>query len=193
VLFIADEVQTGIARTGKRLCCDHEGVQPDILILGKALSGGVLPVSAVLTRDEVMLTIKPGEHGSTFGGNPLACAVAMEALRVVEDEHLADNAERLGELFRARMRAMQARRPDLVELVRGKGLLNAIVIRDDETSKTAWNICLELAANGLLAKPTHGNIIRFAPPLVITEAQMEDCCALIERVVSGFELERTSS
>ncbi|MFZ4632623.1 MAG: ornithine--oxo-acid transaminase [Saprospiraceae bacterium] len=193
VLFIADEVQTGIARTGKRLCCDHDGVQPDILILGKALSGGVLPVSAVLTSDEVMLTIKPGEHGSTFGGNPLACAVAMEALRVVEDERLAENAERMGELFRTRMRTLQARRPELVELVRGKGLLNAIVIRDEESSKTAWNICLELAANGLLAKPTHGNIIRFAPPLVITEAQLEDCCAVIERVVMGYDLERVSS
>ncbi|MDX2136326.1 MAG: ornithine--oxo-acid transaminase [Saprospiraceae bacterium] len=193
VLLVADEVQTGIARTGKRLCCDHADVQPDILVLGKALSGGVLPVSAVLTRDEIMLTVKPGEHGSTFGGNPLACAVATEALRVVEDERLADNAERLGEVFRSRMRALQVKRPDLIEQVRGKGLLNAVVIRDNEHSKTAWNICLELAANGLLAKPTHGNIIRFAPPLVITEAQLDECCAVIERVAMGFELEQVSS
>lgn len=187
VLFIADEVQTGIARTGKLLCCDHFGIKPDLLILGKAISGGVLPVSVVLGSDEVLLTIKPGEHGSTFGGNPLACAVAMEALRVVEDEHLAENAEQLGKIFRARMLALQAKRPDLIALVRGKGLLNAVVINDSEDSQTAWNICLELAENGLLAKPTHGNIIRFAPPLVMTNTQLEECCGIIEGVMLGFE------
>lgn len=188
VLFIADEVQTGIARTGRLLCCDHYGIKPDILILGKALSGGVLPVSAVLSSDEVILTVKPGEHGSTFGGNPLACAVAMEALKVVEDEKLAENAEALGIIFRGRMEALKNKRPDLVRLVRGKGLLNAVVINDSEDSKTAWNICLELAENGLLAKPTHGNIIRFAPPLVMTEAQLDECCGIIERVISGFSI-----
>ncbi|MCC6413145.1 MAG: ornithine--oxo-acid transaminase [Saprospiraceae bacterium] len=186
VLMIADEVQTGIARTGKRLCCDHYDVKPDILILGKALSGGVLPVSAVLSSDEVMLTIKPGEHGSTFGGNPLACAVAMEALRVVVDEDLSGNAERMGVIFRKRMTDLQAKRPDLITLVRGKGLLNAVVINDTEDSKTAWKICLQLAENGLLAKPTHGNIIRFAPPLVITEEQIHTCCDIIEKVVATF-------
>lgn len=186
VLFIADEVQTGIARTGKLLCCDHAGVKPDVLILGKALSGGVLPVSAILSSDEVMLTIKPGEHGSTFGGNPLACAVAMEALEVVRDEKLAENAQALGKIFRQRMNEILYRRSDLLTFVRGKGLLNAIGINDSETSKTAWNICLELAENGLLAKPTHGNIIRFAPPLVMDREQMEDCCAIIARVLLGF-------
>ena len=185
VLFIADEVQTGIARTGKLLCCDHENVKPDILILGKALSGGVFPVSAVLARDEIMLTIKPGEHGSTFGGNPLACAVAQEALAVVQDEKLAENAERLGQLFRQRMQHNLVEQTDLVTLVRGKGLLNAIVINDDEESKTAWNICLKLAENGLLAKPTHGNIIRFAPPLVMTEDQLHECCDIIEQAVKA--------
>ena len=187
VLFIADEVQTGIARTGRLLCCDHFGVKPDILILGKALSGGVLPVSAVLASDEIMLTIKPGEHGSTFGGNPLACAVAMEALKVVEDEKLAENAETLGRVFRARMEALHGKRPDLIRLVRGKGLLNAVVINDSEESKTAWNICLELAENGLLAKPTHGNIIRFAPPLVMTREQLDECCDIIERVMLAWK------
>lgn len=186
-LFIADEVQTGIARTGKMLCCDHEGVHPDILVLGKALSGGVLPVSAVLSNDEIMLTIKPGEHGSTYGGNPLACAVAMEALRIVTDENLAENAEMLGRIFRARMSDLLQKRPDLLSKVRGKGMLNALVINDSEQSKTAWNICLELAENGLLAKPTHGNIIRFAPPLVMNHAQMEECCSIIEKVITGFE------
>jgi ornithine--oxo-acid transaminase len=184
VLFIADEVQTGIARTGKRLCCDHSGVKPDILILGKALSGGVLPVSAVLSSDEVMLTLKPGQHGSTFGGNPLACAVAMEALQVVEDEKLAENATELGAYFRAKMEQLQQKRPDLITQVRGKGLLNAVVINDTEDSKTAWNICMDMAQNGLLAKPTHGNIIRFAPPLVMTQDQMEECCGIIEGVMS---------
>jgi len=187
VLFIADEIQTGIARTGKLLCCDHEGFRPDILILGKALSGGVLPVSAVLSRDEVMLTIKPGEHGSTYGGNPLACAVALEALEVVKDEHLADNAERLGRLFRERMQRHLVEGSELVSLVRGKGLLNAIVINDTPDSRTAWNICLQLAKNGLLAKPTHGNIIRFAPPLVMTEEQLQECCDIIESTILGWE------
>ena len=187
VLFIADEVQTGIARTGKLLCCDHAGIKPDVLILGKAMSGGVLPVSAVLSSDEVMLTIKPGEHGSTFGGNPLACAVAMAALEVVRDEKLAENAQALGKVFRQRMNDILYRRSDLLTFVRGKGLLNAIGINDSETSKTAWNICLELAENGLLAKPTHGNIIRFAPPLVMDRAQMDDCCDIIEGVLLGFE------
>jgi ornithine--oxo-acid transaminase len=186
VLFIADEVQTGIARTGKLLCCDHYGFKPDVLILGKALSGGVLPVSAVLSSDEVMLTIKPGEHGSTFGGNPLACAVATEALKVVQDEKLAENAEALGKIFRSRMEALQRKRPDLIAQVRGKGLLNAIVINDSEQSQTAWNICIEMAENGLLAKPTHGNIIRFAPPLVMTPEQLEECCHIIEQVISGW-------
>ncbi len=187
VLFIADEVQTGIARTGKLLCCDHAGIKPDVLILGKAVSGGVLPVSCVLSSHEVMLTIKPGEHGSTFGGNPLACAVAMEALKVVADENLAENSEFLGQIFRQKMNELKTKRPDLVTTVRGKGLLNAVVINDSETSKTAWNICLELAENGLLAKPTHGNIIRFAPPLVMTEAQILDCCEIIETVFLSFE------
>jgi ornithine--oxo-acid transaminase len=187
VLFIADEVQTGIARTGKLLCCDHYDIKPDILILGKAISGGVIPVSAVLASDEIILTVKPGEHGSTFGGNPLACAVAMEALRVVQDEKLAENAMALGKVFRARMNALQQKRPDLITLVRGKGLLNAVVINDSEKSETAWNICIALAENGLLAKPTHGNIIRFAPPLVMTAEQMDQCCSIIEGVFMNFE------
>ncbi len=186
VLFIADEVQTGIARTGRLLCCDHEGFRPDVLILGKALSGGVFPVSAVLTSDEVMLTIRPGEHGSTFGGNPLACAVAMEALEVVKDEKLAENAEHLGRIFRRRMQEKLVDASDLVTLVRGKGLLNAIAINDTPDSDTAWRICLKLAENGLLAKPTHGNIIRFAPPLVMTEAQLHDCCDIIEHTILEF-------
>ncbi len=187
VLFIADEVQTGVARTGRLLCCDHFGFKPDLLVLGKALSGGVLPVSAVLSSHKVMLTLKPGEHGSTFGGNPLACAVAMEALRVVEDENLADNAEFLGKIFRRRMNELLQKRPDLITRVRGRGLLNAVLINDTEESETAWNICLALAENGLLAKPTHGNIIRFAPPLVMTETQMEECCSIIEQVFLTFE------
>lgn len=186
VLFIADEVQTGIARTGKLLCCDHYHLRPDILILGKALSGGVLPVSAVLADDEIMLTIKPGQHGSTFGGNPLACAVAMEALAVVKDEKLAENADRLGKLFRQRMQQL-VDNSELVSLVRGKGLLNAIVINDSPQGHTAWEICLQLAKNGLLAKPTHGNIIRFAPPLVMTEEQLLECCAIIEKSVQEYE------
>ncbi|MCB9303356.1 MAG: ornithine--oxo-acid transaminase [Lewinellaceae bacterium] len=186
-LFIADEVQTGIARTGKLLACEHEGILPDILVLGKAISGGVFPVSAVLARDEIMLTLKPGQHGSTFGGNPLACAVAMEALQVVRDENLAENADKLGKIFRKRMQQNLVEKSTLVELVRGKGLLNAIVIDDDPEGDTAWNICLKLAENGLLAKPTHGNIIRFAPPLVMTEAQLNECCDIIEEAVLEFE------
>lgn len=186
VLFIADEVQTGIARTGRLLCCDHHGFKPDILILGKALSGGVFPVSAVLARDEIMLTIKPGEHGSTFGGNPLACAVAMAALKVVKEEKLSDRAEKLGEIFRERLQKELVEKSDLVTLVRGKGLLNAIVINDDEESDTAWNICLQLAENGLLAKPTHGNIIRFAPPLVMSEEQLHECCDIIIKTIKIF-------
>lgn len=184
-LFIADEVQTGIARTGRLLACDHEDVKPDILILGKAISGGVFPVSAVLADDDIMLCIKPGEHGSTFGGNPLACAVAMAALNVVTDEKLAENADKLGKVFRSRMQNL-ADTSDLVTLVRGKGLLNAIVINDTEESETAWNICVQLAENGLLAKPTHGNIIRFAPPLVITEEQLHECCDIIEKTINGY-------
>ncbi|MGB0918270.1 MAG: ornithine--oxo-acid transaminase [Flavobacteriales bacterium] len=185
VLLIADEVQTGIARTGKLLAIDHENIKPDILILGKALSGGVLPVSAVLADDDVMMCIKPGEHGSTFGGNPLACKVAMAALEVVKDEKLADNAQRLGEIFRTELNAFIAEN-DLVTLVRGKGLLNAIIINDSPDSKTAWNICLRLASNGLLAKPTHGNIIRFAPPLVMTEEQLMECISIIKKTLVEF-------
>lgn len=187
VLFIADEVQTGLARTGRMLACDHEDVRPDIVILGKALSGGVFPVSAILADDEIMLTIKPGQHGSTYGGNPLACAVAKAAMQVLIDEKLADNAMEKGNVFRARMQQLIEKRPDLVKLVRGKGLLNAIVINDSEDSKTAWNICLQLAENGLLAKPTHGNIIRFAPPLVITDEQLNECCDIIEKTILNFE------
>lgn len=186
VLFIADEVQTGIARTGKRLATDYEDARPDMVILGKALSGGVFPVSAVLADDEVMMCLKPGEHGSTYGGNPLACAVAMEALKVVERENLAENAFRLGELFREEMSKL-ANETDLVVLVRGKGLLNAIVINDDESSSTALNICMVLRDNGLLAKPTHGNIIRFAPPLVISREQLMECVAIIRKTVLNFK------
>ncbi len=182
VLFIADEVQTGIARTGKLLAVDHEGVRPDILILGKALSGGVYPVSAVLADNDIMEVIKPGQHGSTFGGNPLGSKVAIAALEVIKDEKLAENAERLGVLFRERMNHMIEKTP-LVNLVRGKGLLNAIVINDSEDSSTAWDICVKLKDNGLLAKPTHGNIIRFAPPLVMTEEQLHECCDIIEKTI----------
>ncbi|MFM7771014.1 MAG: aminotransferase class III-fold pyridoxal phosphate-dependent enzyme, partial [Bacteroidota bacterium] len=182
VLMLADEVQTGMARTGKLLACDHEQVKPDILILGKALSGGVLPVSAVLANDEVMMNIKPGEHGSTYGGNPLACAVAMAALKVLQDENMAENAERLGVYFRSEMERIQMQF-SLITKVRGKGLLNAIVIDNTEDSEQAWNICLDLAKSGLLAKPTHGNIIRFAPPLCITENEMRECVSIIESVI----------
>ena len=186
VLFIADEVQTGIARTGKMLACDYEDARPDILILGKALSGGVLPISAVLADDEIMMCIKPGEHGSTFGGNPLACTVARAALEVVVDEELAKNAQELGNIFRKELGEKLAD-SNIVKLVRGKGLLNAIVINDTPESQTAWNICLSLRDNGLLAKPTHGNIIRFAPPLVINEEQLMICIDVIVNTIKKFE------
>lgn len=196
VLLIADEVQTGLGRTGKLLAtcgsCSCAGfcerkpeVRPDILILGKALAGGVFPVSAVLADDEIMLCIKPGEHGSTYGGNPLACAVSMASLDVIRDERLDDNAMRLGNVFRNRMEAVMNQNP-IIKLVRGKGLLNAIVVDDHEEGHLAWDICLQLAAKGLLAKPTHGNIIRFAPPLVITDDQLEECCDIIESVIAEF-------
>ncbi len=185
ILFIADEVQTGIARTGKLLAVEHENVKPDVLILGKALSGGVYPVSAVLANDHIMEVIKPGQHGSTFGGNPLAAAVAIEALKVVTDENLAENAERLGIIFRKELGDF-AIENDLVSAVRGKGLLNAILINDTEDSSTAWNICMKLSENGLLAKPTHGNIIRFAPPLVITEIQIRECIEIIKNTISSM-------
>ena len=182
VLFIADEVQTGIARTGKMLACDYEDARPDLLILGKAISGGVFPVSAVLADDEIMLCIQPGEHGSTFGGNPLACKVAQAALEVVIDENLAENAYRLGKIFRRELRAFDN---DMITLVRGRGLLNAIVIKPKD-GKEAWDVCLKLRDNGLLAKPTHGDIIRFAPPLVITEEQLMDCIAIIKKTILSF-------
>lgn len=182
VLFIADEVQTGIARTGKMLACDHEGVKPDILILGKALSGGVLPVSAVLANDEIMLTIKPGEHGSTYGGNPLACRVAMTAMQVVLDEKLAENSATLGEIFRSEMRKIKS---DRIKLIRGKGLFNAVIIQEKD-GITALDVCLRLKENGLLAKPTHGDIIRFAPPLVINEEQLLECCSIIRRTIEAL-------
>ena len=182
VLFIADEVQTGIARTGKMLATDYENARPDILILGKALSGGVFPVSAVLADDDVMLCIQPGEHGSTFGGNPLACKVAQAALEVVLDEKLAENAYRLGVIFRREMSAIDS---DMVTLVRGKGLLNAIVIKP-KNGKEAWDVCLRLRDNGLLAKPTHGDIIRFAPPLVMNEAQLMECIEIIKKTILSF-------
>lgn len=186
VLFIADEVQTGIARTGKLLAVNHENVIPDILILGKALSGGVYPVSAVLANNHIMDVIKPGQHGSTFGGNPLAAAVAIAALKVIKDEDLAENADKLGKLFRSEMQKFIATQT-LIKLVRGKGLLNAIVINDTEDSSTAWDICLKLRDNGLLAKPTHGNIIRFAPPLVINEEQLLDCVSIIKKTITEFK------
>ncbi|MFO7843418.1 MAG: ornithine--oxo-acid transaminase [Bacteroidales bacterium] len=183
VLFIADEVQTGIARTGKLLACDHEDVKPDILILGKAISGGVFPVSAVLANDDIMLTIQPGEHGSTFGGNPVAAKVAMAALDVIKEEKLAENAEKLGKIFREEFRSIKS---DMIEIVRGKGLLNAVVIKNKE-GKTAWDVCVAMAEAGVLAKPTHGNIIRFAPPLVITEDQLRDAMNKIKEVFKQFE------
>ncbi len=186
VLFIADEVQTGIARTGRLIACHHENVQPDILILGKALSGGMYPVSAVLANDEIMNVIKPGQHGSTFGGNPIACAVAVAALNVVEEEKLSERAEDLGQLFRSEIEKL-IEKTDLITKVRGKGLLNAILINDTPDSKTAWNLCLQLKENGLLAKPTHGNIIRLAPPLVISEEQLLDCVRIIEKTVLEFQ------
>ncbi|MEE4177124.1 MAG: ornithine--oxo-acid transaminase [Bacteroides sp.] len=183
VLYIADEVQTGIARTGKMLACDHEGVKPDILILGKAISGGIYPVSAVLANDDIMLVIKPGQHGSTFGGNPVAAKVAMAALDVVKDEKLAERAEHLGQILRKELRAIKT---DMISLVRGKGLLNAIVITP-KNGKEAWDVCLKMAENGLLAKPTHGDIIRFAPPLVITEEQLMECVDIIKKSLLSFE------
>ena len=187
VLFIADEVQTGIGRTGKLLASDYENAKPDLLILGKALSGGVFPVSAVLANNEVMMCIKPGEHGSTFGGNPLACAVAQAALEVIIEENLAENAYNLGEYFREELNKFIKDSP-IVKLVRGKGLLNAIVINDTEESNTAWNLCLEMKNNGLLAKPTHGNIIRFAPPLTITKNQLDDCIKIITNTLKNYKL-----
>ncbi|MCC1483715.1 ornithine--oxo-acid transaminase [Winogradskyella immobilis] len=186
VLFIADEVQTGIARTGRMLAIDHENVTADILILGKALSGGAYPVSAVLANDEIMNVIKPGNHGSTYGGNPIAAAVGIAALEVIKDEDLADNAQELGELFRAEL-SKYIEKSTIVNSVRGKGLLNAILINDTEESDTAWNICLALRDNGLLAKPTHGNIIRFAPPLVMNKEQLLDCVSIIIKTLKAFE------
>ncbi len=183
VLFIADEVQTGIARTGKLLACDHEGVRPDILILGKALSGGIMPISAVLADDDIMLTILPGEHGSTFGGNPLAAKVAVAALEVIKNEKLAENSDRLGKIFRDEIKSIKS---DMIELVRGKGLLNAVVIRP-KNGKTAWDVCLAMKDNGLIAKPTHEHIIRFAPPLVINEAQIREAIGIIKKTFKLFE------
>jgi ornithine--oxo-acid transaminase len=186
VLLMADEIQTGIARTGKMLASHYDDVKADILILGKALSGGVLPVSCVLADDDIMLCIQPGEHGSTFGGNPMAAAVAIAALEVIKEENLVENAYKLGEIFRDRMNQLKAKRPEVVTLVRGRGLLNAIVIEPSSDGRTAWDVCVELKENGLLAKPTHGDIIRFAPPLVMTEEQLHECCDIIERVVMNF-------
>ncbi len=183
VLFIADEVQTGIARTGKMLACDHENVHPDILILGKAISGGVMPVSAVLANDDIMLCIKPGEHGSTFGGNPVAAKVAIAALEVVKEENLEENAERLGKIFRDEIKKIDSER---IELVRGKGLLNAVIIKPKE-GKTAWDVCLSLRDNGLLAKPTHDHIIRFAPPLVITESEIMEAVEIIKKTILDLD------
>lgn len=183
VLMCADEVQTGLARTGKMLACDHENVRPDILILGKALSGGVFPVSAVLADNEIMLTIQPGEHGSTYGGNPLACKVAIEALKVLREEKMAENSERLGKILREELGKISAKR---IRIVRGKGLFNAIVINELD-GVTAWDICLKMKDNGLLAKPTHGDIIRFAPPLVMSEEQLMECVDIIRRSVLSFE------
>ncbi|MGE4287739.1 MAG: ornithine--oxo-acid transaminase [Salinivirgaceae bacterium] len=183
VLFIADEVQTGIARTGKLLAVDHEGVRPDIVILGKAISGGVLPVSCVLADDDIMLCIKPGEHGSTYGGNPIAAKVAIAALEVVKEEKLAENSERLGKIFREEFKSIKS---DMIELVRGKGLLNAVVIKP-KNGKTAWDVCVAMKENGVLAKPTHGHIIRFAPPLTITETQLREAIGLIKETFKQFE------
>ena len=186
VLFIADEVQTGIARTGRLLACDYEDVKPDILILGKALSGGVYPVSAVLSSSDIMSVFHPGQHGSTFGGNPIAAAVAISALEVIEDEKLADNAFVLGEIFRSELQKI-CDNSHVASLVRGKGLLNALVINNEGHKNLAWEICLKLLKNGLLAKPTHTNIIRFAPPLVITELQLTECLEIIKKTISEFE------
>jgi len=188
VLFIADEVQTGLCRTGKLLACDHENVRPDVLILGKALSGGVMPISAVLADDEIMLTIKPGQHGSTFGGNPLAAKVAIASLQVLKEEKLADNADKMGKYFRQEMQKI-VNELELVTLVRGKGLLNAIVIKPTKSGKTAWDVCVEFKENGLLAKPTHGDIIRFAPPLVITKEEIDFAIDTIRNGLMKFESE----
>lgn len=185
VLFIADEIQSGLGRTGKRLACDHEGVHPDILILGKALSGGTFPVSAVLASDEIMLCIKPGQHGSTYGGNPIACKVGIAALTVLKEEQLSENSERLGKLLLKELKAIQASYPELVKTVRGKGLFCAMVIAE-RNGKTAWDVCIELMKNGLLAKPTHGDTIRFAPPLIITEDQVMECVSIIRKVIEQF-------
>ena len=183
VLFLADEVQTGIARTGKLLACDHEGVYPDILILGKAISGGMMPVSCVLSNDEIMLCIKPGEHGSTYGGNPIAAKVSMAALEVIREEKLAENAENLGQIFRKKIKALHS---DMIEEVRGKGLLNAVVIKP-KNGKTAWDVCLKLRDKGLLAKPTHEYIIRFAPPLIINQVELMEAIGIIENTMAEFE------
>jgi ornithine--oxo-acid transaminase len=183
ILFIADEVQTGIARTGRLLCCDHEGIRPDIVILGKAISGGVLPVSAVLADDDIMLTIEPGQHGSTFGGFPLACKVATVALEVVKEENLAEKAEYLGRIFRQELGKIKS---PFIKEIRGKGLLNAIVI-EPHNGKEAWDVCLKMAENGLLAKPTHGHIIRFAPPLIITEEELNDAIGIIAKSLKLLE------
>lgn len=185
VLFIADEIQSGLGRTGKILACDHEGVHPDILILGKALSGGTYPVSAVLANDEIMLCIKPGQHGSTYGGNPMACKVGITALTVLKEEKLSENSERLGKLLLTELKAIQASNPEIVKAVRGKGLWAAMVI-NEKNGKTAWDVCIDLMNNGLLAKPTHGDTIRFAPPLVITEEQILECASIIRKVIKNF-------
>ena len=191
VLFIADEVQTGLCRTGKLLACDHENVRPDVLILGKALSGGIMPISAVLADDEIMLTIKPGQHGSTFGGNPLAAKVAIASLQVLKEEKLAENAEKMGKYFRQEMQKI-IDEIEMVTLVRGKGLLNAIVIKPTKSGKTAWDVCVEFKENGLLAKPTHGDIIRFAPPLVITKEEIDFAVETIRSVLMKFENENVA-
>jgi len=183
VLFMADEVQCGIARTGKMLACDHEGVRPDILILGKALGGGVVPVSCVLADDDIMLNIKPGEHGSTFGGNPIAARVSIAALEVIKEEHLMENAERLGKIFREEINKIKS---PMIEKVRGKGLLNAVIIKPKD-GKEAWDVCLKMRDLGLLAKPTHQHIIRFAPPLVITEAELREAIEIIKKAIASFE------
>jgi ornithine--oxo-acid transaminase len=185
VLFIADEIQSGLGRTGKRLACDHDGVRADILILGKALSGGTYPVSAVLADDKIMMCIKPGQHGSTYGGNPIACKVGIAALTVLKEEKLSENSERLGKILLSELKAIQAENPELIKLVRGKGLFCAMII-NERNGKDAWDVCLALIKNGLLAKPTHGDIIRFAPPLVINEAQLMDCVSIIRKTVSAF-------
>ncbi|MBI4944837.1 MAG: ornithine--oxo-acid transaminase [Bacteroidetes bacterium] len=185
VLFIADEIQTGLGRTGKRLCCDHENVHPDILILGKALSGGTMPVAAILANDEIMLCIKPGEHGSTYGGNSLACKVAMASIHALEEEKMYDNSLHLGKILLTELRKLQSEKPDVVANVRGKGLFVAIIIKERK-NKTAWELCLALKENGLLAKPTHGDIIRLAPPLIMTESQLMECVSILRKTILEF-------